>query len=107
MTGREPDRFRASSYFATEAVRRTAETYCKALWSDADVQVEVWIEKEARAGIVLPVLKQEHGTLDLSAFVQIRSAIPSGPGVILENPDRLLVTHRRHGRCRWKPSIGR
>ena len=35
------------------------------------------------------------GTLDMSAFAQIRSAVPSGPGVILESADRLLVTPRR------------
>ena len=45
----------------------------------------------------MPSLKQEHGTFGLSAFVQIRSAIHSGPGVILEGADRLLVTQNGLG----------
>jgi hypothetical protein len=38
-----------------EAIRQTAETYRKALWANADVSVEIWMEKLALIGVVLPV----------------------------------------------------
>lgn len=38
-----------------EALTRTAETYRRGLWDDADLQVEVWLEKEALAGVLAPV----------------------------------------------------
>jgi hypothetical protein len=38
-----------------EALRRTAETYRRALWDDADTIVEVWLEKEALAGILVDI----------------------------------------------------
>jgi hypothetical protein len=37
------------------ALRETAKFYRKALWSDADCYVEIWLEKDALAGVVLPV----------------------------------------------------
>lgn len=38
-----------------EALNDTARLYRKALWADADAYVEVWLEKDALAGVVLPV----------------------------------------------------
>jgi hypothetical protein len=38
-----------------EALRSTAQTYRKALWADASEYVEVWREKDAFAGVILPV----------------------------------------------------
>src|SRR5262249_60707781 len=38
-----------------EALRDTARLYRKALWHDADCYVEVWLEKDALAGAILPV----------------------------------------------------
>jgi hypothetical protein len=40
---------------AEDVVRRTAEFYRKSLWADVDVHVEVWIEKDALAGVVRPI----------------------------------------------------
>ena len=37
------------------ALRDTARLYRKALWSDADVYVEIWLEKDALSGVVYPV----------------------------------------------------
>ena len=37
------------------ALKHTAEFYRKSLWADADCYVEVWIEKDALAGVVYPV----------------------------------------------------
>jgi hypothetical protein len=37
------------------ALRRTAQTYRRALWDDAPVGVELWLEKEALAGVLVDV----------------------------------------------------
>lgn len=38
-----------------QALDDTARLYRKALWADADAYVEVWLEKDALAGVVFPV----------------------------------------------------
>jgi hypothetical protein len=38
-----------------EALQETAQLYRKALWRDANAYVEVWCEKDALAGVLLPV----------------------------------------------------
>jgi hypothetical protein len=38
-----------------DALRETAKFYRKALWTDADCYVEIWLEKDALAGVILPV----------------------------------------------------
>jgi hypothetical protein len=48
---RKPNRFNG----VEEALKETARFYRKALWADARDYVEVWLEKDALAGVVLPV----------------------------------------------------
>src|SRR5215468_5964861 len=38
-----------------EALRDTARFYRKSLWAEADAYVEIWLEKDALAGVVYPV----------------------------------------------------
>jgi len=38
-----------------EALRNTAQFYRKALWADADSYVEIWVEKDALAGVIYPI----------------------------------------------------
>lgn len=38
-----------------DALRDTARFYRKSLWTDADAHVEVWLEKDALAGVIYPV----------------------------------------------------
>jgi len=38
-----------------EALEETARFYRKALWADADAYVELWLEKDALAGVVYPI----------------------------------------------------
>ena len=38
-----------------EALDTTAQLYRKALWADADAYVEIWLEKDALSGVVLPI----------------------------------------------------
>jgi hypothetical protein len=41
-----------------EALADTAETYRKALWRDANCYLEIWLEKDALSGVVMPVTKK-------------------------------------------------
>src|SRR5262245_35644292 len=38
-----------------EALKATAAFYRKNLWADADSYVEIWLEKDALAGVILPI----------------------------------------------------
>jgi hypothetical protein len=38
-----------------DALTETARLYRKSLWSDADCYVEIWLEKDALSGVILPV----------------------------------------------------
>jgi hypothetical protein len=38
-----------------EALKATARLYRKNLWLDADDYVEIWVEKDALAGVVYPI----------------------------------------------------
>jgi hypothetical protein len=40
------------------ALNETARFYRKALWADADAYTEVWLEKDALSGVVLPITAQ-------------------------------------------------
>ena len=46
---------RAPTTARRKQLRRTAESYRKALWARASVYVEIWLEKDALAGVVWPV----------------------------------------------------
>lgn len=41
-----------------DALAEIAATHRKALWRDADHYVEIWLEKDALSGVILPVTKQ-------------------------------------------------
>jgi hypothetical protein len=41
-----------------EALKETARLYRKDLWRDADSYVEIWLEKDALAGVVVPITSQ-------------------------------------------------
>lgn len=43
---------------AESALRRTAETYRRALWDDSTVAVELWLEKEALAGVLVDITEE-------------------------------------------------
>jgi hypothetical protein len=42
-------------YSVQHALDDTARLYRKALWAEADAYVEVWLEKDALAGVVMPI----------------------------------------------------
>jgi hypothetical protein len=39
----------------TEAIENTAKSYRRAVWADLDTYLEVWLEKDALSGVLLPV----------------------------------------------------
>ncbi len=41
-----------------QAVQRTAETYRRSLWDNQDAYVEIWLEKDALAGVLYDVTEQ-------------------------------------------------
>jgi hypothetical protein len=41
-----------------DALRETARTYRRSLWQDAMADVEIWCEKDALAGVILPVTSE-------------------------------------------------
>lgn len=41
-----------------DAINATARLYRKSLWDDADAHVEIWIEKDALAGVIHPITDQ-------------------------------------------------
>ena len=40
------------------ALIRTAETYRRAIWDEQNAYVEVWLEKDALAGVLVEVTRQ-------------------------------------------------
>jgi hypothetical protein len=48
---RKPDTFDS----VERALQNTAKFYRKSLWTDADCYVEIWLEKDALAGVIYPV----------------------------------------------------
>ncbi len=68
------------------ALRRTAETYRRALWADQDAYVEIWLEKDALDGVLSEVTAQydvplmvTRGYPSLSFLHEAASAIASQP----------------------------
>jgi hypothetical protein len=50
---RKPTTFRDPAH----AVEETARFYRKDLWTDADCYVEIWLEKDALSGVIMPVTR--------------------------------------------------
>jgi hypothetical protein len=48
---RKPNTFNS----VEQALQETARLYRKALWADADCYVEIWLEKDALAGVLTPI----------------------------------------------------
>ena len=41
-----------------DALQETARTYRRSLWQDVDAHLEIWVEKDALAGVILPVTRE-------------------------------------------------
>ena len=70
-----------------DALRETAATYRKALWREIMAQLEIWLEKNALAGVIYPVTSEYDVPLmptvgytsETFAFEAVESAIPGIP----------------------------
>ncbi|WP_245425542.1 hypothetical protein [Rhizobium sp. H4] len=58
--------YRVDSFETPEdAIEATARFYRKSLWAEADVRVEIWCEKDALSGVILPITNE----YDLGLYV--------------------------------------
>jgi hypothetical protein len=72
---------------AEAALRGTAETYRRALWDDAPVCVEVWLEKEALAGVLVDVTDEWDVPLMVARGYPSLSFLHSAAEAIKERAD--------------------
>ncbi len=74
-----------------DALENTARTYRRALWQDAEVDVEIWIEKDALAGVIaevtfeydVPLMVSRGYTSETFAFNAIEAHVGSGRPLVV------------------------
>jgi hypothetical protein len=76
---------------AEAALKRTAETYRRALWDDALVAVEVWLEKEALAGVLVEVTDEWDVPLMVCRGYPSMSFLHSGAAAITSRDTRTVI----------------
>jgi hypothetical protein len=76
-----------------EALNRTAATYRRALWDDAPVAVELWLEKEALAGVLVDVTDEWDVPLMVTRGYPSMSFLHSAAATIKERHDYGQHTH--------------
>ena len=79
---------------AEAALKRAAETYRRALWDDNSVVVEVWLEKEALAGVLVDVTAEWDVPLMVTRGYPSMSFLFSAANAILDR----ATGDRRHQR---------
>src|SRR5258708_33403455 len=80
-----------------DAVRQFSASYRKAFWKDADARVEIWLEKDALAGVVVDVTAEHDVPLMVtpSALRMIRAADQATcyPKCYPERPDPVNILY--------------
>jgi hypothetical protein len=76
---------------AEAALRRTAEVYRRALCDDADVAVEIWLEKEALAGVLVDVTDEWDVSLMVCRGYPSMSYLHSAADVITDREQRTII----------------
>jgi hypothetical protein len=76
-----------------EAVEHMAASYRKALWRDIDVQVEVWIEKDALAGVIVDVTRMFDVPLMVARGYASLSFLHSAAADIMERDRPAFIYH--------------
>jgi hypothetical protein len=66
-------------YSVQHALDDTARLYRKALWAEADAYVEVWLEKDALTGVVMPITSMFDVPLMVSTETPASNGLPSSP----------------------------
>lgn len=86
---RRPDTFSSIE----DALKRTAETYRRALWDDAPVAVEIWLEKEALAGVLVDVTDEWDVPLMVTRGYSSLSFLYSAAQAIKSRSENGQLTH--------------
>jgi len=76
-----------------EALKETARLYRKNLWADADSYVEIWLEKDALAGVVYPVTDAYDVSLMVARGYASLSFLHSAAEYINELPVPASIYH--------------
>jgi hypothetical protein len=76
-----------------EAVERAAAGYRRSVWSELDTYVEVWLEKDALAGVLLPVTSRYDVPLMVSRGYASLSYLHEAAGYMRETGKRTVVLH--------------
>jgi hypothetical protein len=75
------------------ALRRTAQTYRRALWDDAPIVPEVWVEKEALAGVLVEVTDEWDVPLMVTRGYPSMSFLYDAAEAIIGRADRRTVIY--------------
>ena len=76
-----------------EAVDRTAAGYRRAVWSDVDTYLEVWLEKDALAGVLMPVTSRYDVPLMVSRGYASLTYLHEAASHMRELEKRVVVLH--------------
>jgi hypothetical protein len=76
-----------------DALQDTATLYRKALWRDADAYVEIWLEKDALAGVLYPVTSMFDVPLMVARGYSSLSFLHSAAEVISEQRRPCFIYH--------------
>jgi hypothetical protein len=83
-----------------EMLRITAHTYRRALWTEADIYVEIWIEKDALAGVLYPITSEYDVPLMVSRGYSSITFLKESAEAILESRKPAYIYHFGD----WDPS---
>jgi hypothetical protein len=76
-----------------EALKRTAATYRRALWDDSPIAVEIWLEKEALAGVLVDTTEEWDVPLMVTRGYPSMSFLYSAASAIRERHENGQRTH--------------
>ncbi len=76
-----------------DAIAATARFYRKALWADANVRVEVWLEKDALSGVLLPVTQEYDVGLYISRGFASLSFLSGSAEAIANSAKPTVIYH--------------
>jgi len=79
-------------YSIYTALEDTARLYRKALWADSDIEVEIWIEKSALAGVIYPVTAEYDVPL-MPTGGYTSETFAQGAVAAMEGSDKTLVIY--------------
>ena len=76
-----------------QALQETAQFYRKSLWNDADCYVEIWLEKDALSGVIMPVTSKYDVPLMVARGYASLSFLSSAAEYINDLPVPTYIYH--------------